>query len=130
MTQILQPPSLELDKVLYAKREMWVITKIERRIIWNLLNQLRDKGFGRFMVYDGEEETQCGADIKAVMELVFNLDDAHVYLEGPSGKRVWIYLVFGNDGSDVISDYGYHPNEDFDGWNQFMDKDFDPEIYV
>ena|SRR5665213_1689223 len=132
MTTVLQPPALDHDAMMLERFKSKVIPrgKIERRVVWNLLSQLNDAGFTAWAVDDGDERTACES-IKDVMELVFNLDEAHIYCEGKSGKRNWMYIVLGNDGYDAISDYGYHPDpkDDVDGWDAILNG-FDGEEFV
>lgn len=55
-------------------------------------------------VNDGERITAV-TSVKQGMDILFNLDDAHLMLGSPEGDTGWVYFVFGNYGYDVISDY-------------------------
>lgn len=131
MTKILwEVPTLDHDLMMKELFNQSVLPRgrLERRVVWNLLNQLSDAGFSSFILDDGEEKTACST-IKEVMELAFNLDDCYVYTTHKDGGRThWIRLVFGNDGWDSVCDYG-SPENDADGFRRLMDA-FDGEDYV
>ena len=64
--------------------------------------------------YDLEEMLIGSRDREKIIEASFSGDDAHVFVQSPKGPTVdngrvvcdgWVYLVFGNDGWDVISDF-------------------------
>lgn len=126
------PPPLEIDKVLYKNEPMALHVRVERRIVWNLLLTLEKIGFIPHSVYDGDESTSATSK-KAAMELMFNLDDAVLYLSHSSGEKnsnnrlrtVWVRFVFGN-GIDVVSDYNAS------SWNNFQEEmeKFESEVYA
>jgi hypothetical protein len=125
------PPALKINGVLYKDHSMPVHVRLEQRIVWNLLKVLAGKGFEVVGVHDGEEYTRV-ASRKAAAELIFNLDDCHVYFTfethekaGGNLRKVWIRLVMGNE-LDVISDYNAS------NWHGFEDivSKFDPEVYA
>jgi hypothetical protein len=68
-------------------------------------------------VHDGDGFDKA-ADMKAAMELIFNLDLARLYFE-KGGEDHGVLLVLGND-MDIISDWSYAEN-DADGFNAAMD---------
>lgn len=126
------PPHLNINDVLHPDGNIIPRVRLEQRIVWNLLLELEKAGFTPHSVWDGEEETSTTSK-KAVMEAVFNLDDARVYFahrsrETVNGRlhKVWVYLVMGNDGVDVISDYNA---TNWRGFETVMDK-FNPEVYA
>lgn len=125
-------PALEIDTVLYDTRPMLERTKNERRVVYNLLEKLADKGFYIDKIDDGEEVTKFRADnsdpkLKDAMELIFNLDECRVYVKKANYPAHYIYFVFGNadDGSEVVADNSYS-EDDPDGFGKLMDE-FDPE---
>lgn len=123
------PPPLKIDAQIYGidGREMIPRCRLERRIVWNLLLHLAEKGFTPVsVVSDDEVKTP---DSMAVMEEAFNLDDCRVVfrLNGAGPKRD-VLLVFGNDGTDCISDWTYGKG-DPDGFNAALEA-FDPEMYA
>lgn len=59
-------------------------------------------------VHDGEEVVvRRSTSVNEVMKALASVDEEHLLAYDPAtGKRVGaIYLVYGNDGTDVISDY-------------------------
>lgn len=125
------PPPLKINTLLYKDREMPVHIRVEQRIVWNLLLVLEEKGFVPHSVDDGDELTKVKSK-KAAMEILFNLDDAYLFLSHKGGEKigdalrtVWIRFVFGNE-TDVISDYNA---SNWKGFEDAMDK-FNPEAYA
>jgi len=127
MSTIENAPALELDKILYKDRPMLPHVRRERRIVWNLFNHLLVNGLWKvYRVWDGDEYVKVDSS-KAAMEIIFNLDDAVVYMKSPSGATHSISLVLGND-MDIVSDWSY-TDGDPDGFSAAMDK-FDPEAFA
>lgn len=132
MKCLIVPPALGINKILYKNNPMPAHVKLEQRIVWNLLLVLEKAGFVPHFVDDGDEQTSAHSKI-AAMELLFNLDDAHIFFTHKSKERlsehqlrtVWVRLVFGN-GVDVVSDYNA---VDWNGFSKVMDK-FDAEVYA
>ncbi len=60
----------------------------------------------KISVYDGEAYPLTkSADLGAVMKAIMSTDEDHLFI-WKDGKRIgWVFLVYGNDGWDVISDY-------------------------
>lgn len=118
-------PALKIDALLNGGNKLRAEQKLERRIAWNLLAWLQHKGFKPVMVDDGEEDTVVTTALE-VMELLFNLDEARLVVQGAGedGKRHIILLVLGN-GIDLICDYGFAEG-DPDGFAEAMTA-FDPE---
>ena len=132
MNCLQNPPALKINKLLYKDRSTPAHVRLEQRIVWNLLLVLEKAGFISHAVNDGEEEIKALSKTTA-MELLFNLDDAYLFLSHTSGeklgsgalRRVWVRFVFGN-GTEVISDYNA---SNWQGFENVMEK-FDPEVYV
>lgn len=121
--EILQPPPLDHDAKMLSEfdHKVSVNGKLERRIVWNLFAYLATKGWKPTSLDDGDGTKQPTPDAKSVMELLFNLDDAHVYVT--NGKRThWIRFVLGN-GCDIISDYSYNEASGFDNVMQGFEPD-------
>jgi hypothetical protein len=119
-------PELDHDKMMAARfgTKLSVQGRLERRIVWNLLKHLEANGWHTTYVWDGE---QCVAapTAKAVMELVFNLDEAQVrFSKGHPGEWHGVYLVLGN-GVDIVCDWNYSVG-DRDGFDAAMEA-FDTE---
>ena len=99
-TPILQAPALSGDAT--RDTDLPMHCRVERRIVWNLLNKLEAAGFKVVEVVD-DEVTRC-ADKMAAMEAIFAVDDSYLFVrKGRRGKR-WVKLVGGN-GEDIISVY-------------------------
>lgn len=73
--------------------------RIELKIVRRLLRDLQAAGH-KLVIDDGEEETPVTDETEA-LKLLFNLDEAHIMTE-----KSFVFLVFGNDGNEVICDYG------------------------
>lgn len=114
-------PTLARD----VSRDLRLESKIERRIVWNLLAHLDAEGFKVTEVDDGDgdENVPC-PDALAVMEAVFAVDESRLYVRKDGFDSHWIYLVGGNV-EHIISDWSYFDG-DPDGFNARMDA-FDPE---
>ena len=119
-TTIKQAPKLKTD----SDRTLRAESVLERRIVWNLMDQLTTAGFKIVAVWDGEELTKCKGDPMVAMEAIFNLDEVSLRIKKQGGTEHGILLVLGN-GEDVISDWNY-TDGDPDGFNAFMDA-FDVE---
>ena len=114
---VLQAPALKQDE----GRTLHTHGKIERRIVWNLLNKAAAAGFIVTAVHDGEERVKCNSDMMAAMETVFSVDVSTLCLKKP-GKgysEKGVALVCGN-GEDIVSDWSFQ-TDDADGFNAFMD---------
>lgn len=111
-----QPPDLAIDKSLARGKPVNLIRrqKIERAIVWNLIRHLAEHGFQVIGTFDGEEAEKT-TDASEIMENVFNLDDCHVHFQKPGNRARWVWFVMGNDGPDVLCDYGC-PIGDPDGF--------------
>lgn len=112
---IVQPPALKDD----AERQPHARTILERRIVWNLLEQLVAADFEIVDVYDGEEAVKC-ADNLAALETVFSVDDSRIYCKKKGVERGErnVLIVLGN-GEDCISDWSFLDG-DADGFDAFM----------
>jgi hypothetical protein len=87
---------------------------IEKAIAIAAIDQLLAAGFS-LGVHDGEEVTiHHSTDKKKLVAALFTTDEDRIFVYmdkntpgDPSDSRpdAWVYLVYGNDGYDVISDY-------------------------
>jgi len=123
--RILQPPPLKIDDLLFPEgRRMLPRCRLERRLVWNLLADLADAGFHPLSVLS-DDDIETTTPI-AVMEEVFNLDDATVFFTGDN----WVRLVFGNDGYDAVSDWGYQAFSPLgEKFNDILNA-FDGEVFA
>jgi hypothetical protein len=107
---------------------------IERKIVGKLVDDILRAGF-RVAVslergYDVEDMLTGAADKAEIMEAAFAGDDCHLFVQPAKGPTVedgkviskgWVYLVFGNDGYDVISDYTVNLESLVKGANKLAD---------
>ncbi|WPK42363.1 hypothetical protein [Pseudomonas phage Ppu-503] len=126
----IEAPTLAIDAELYKGRVMSLEAKAERRIVANLLAYLEHHGWSLATVWDGEEDCPA-ANVREAMELVFNLDEARVYVKKPNAAGVntfhSVVLVMGN-ASDIICDYTFTQG-DPDGFAACMDA-FNADDYT
>lgn len=92
--------------------------ELERRIITAFVTSALAAGY-RLAVslergYDTGEMLLGSTDRKAIVDEAMAGDDAHIFIQPTDGPTVengrvvslgWVYIVRGNDGWDVISDY-------------------------
>lgn len=126
---ILQPPSLKIDALLYTNgQKMLPRCRIERRVVWNLLAHLKAAGFCPTATDDGAERIETETP-EEVMEAAFNLDECWVLFQRENDSvECWVRLVFGNDGWDCVSDWSDDSATTRD-FSAAMDA-FDPENFV
>ena len=123
-----QVPELDHDAMMLSRFGQRVEPngKLERRIVANLISHLAAHGFKTAYTFDGDEYRRC-RDMKAAMELVFNLDEVSLRFRKPKGATHGVLLVLGN-GVDIVSDWNYL-NGDPDGFNAAMNA-FDAKQYA
>lgn len=80
--------------------------RAEREIVRAAIESAQNYGFTLWHVNNGEDETPV-TNTDAAMEEAFACDEAKIYFwaDATETKYAWIYIVLGNDGWDVISDY-------------------------
>jgi hypothetical protein len=81
--------------------------KIERAIIERIVTDAISVGYA-ISVNDGEETTlRRSRDTSAIMAAMMTTDEDRLLIHRPSAERYfgWVYLVYGNDGWDVVNDY-------------------------
>jgi len=80
--------------------------RVERQVVWDLIQHLANAGFVPVLVDDGDERTKV-TGAKPAMELLFNLDEATLRFaktSEPGRAKECVYFVFGNDGWDCAAD--------------------------
>lgn len=95
------------------------IRDIEKRIVRRFVKDAIAKGY-RLGVslergYDVEDMLLGSSDVEKIMAEAFAGDEAHIFVQPGEGELVtgdgqvvsegWVFIVLGNDGYDVISDY-------------------------
>ena len=81
--------------------------RIERRIARKIIQSALATGYA-VSINDGEETTvKRSRKLAPCMRALFTTDEDRIYLhhDGNESAFSWIYLVYGNDGWDVINDY-------------------------
>ena len=80
--------------------------KIERRIVRSILTKAKKEGY-IISLDNGEEIIKLSPlnSIKAMLEQCFSVDEEHIILKKDGHKFKSIFLVYGNSGHDVITDY-------------------------
>jgi hypothetical protein len=78
---------------------------IEQRIARRIIKDALASGY-RISVHDGEEYALSRSDHgPTIFAAMFSTDDDRLYFSTAEGKRIgWVWLVYGNDGTDVICD--------------------------
>jgi hypothetical protein len=124
--QSLVVPELDHDaKMLQAyDRKVSPTGRLERRIVAALCAHLAEYGWAPCAVFDGEDLTPVSS-VKEAMELVFNLDQSHLYFRQGVHRKHHVFLVNGN-GVDMVSDYSYAAFKG-DNFEEAMEA-FDPEV--
>jgi len=78
---------------------------VERSIVRATIKAAIAKGFALVAASNGEDYVKT-TSIRRAMEVAFECDEAHVYFRKPgSDWNSWIFVVLGNEGWTVISDY-------------------------
>lgn len=81
--------------------------KIEKRIARAVIKNAIGAGYA-LAVDNGEETTKPSTNASAVLKAMFATDEEHliIYRTTNGFESIgWVFLVYGNDGWDVISDY-------------------------
>lgn len=108
---------------------------MEYKIVNKLVTDILRKGF-RIGIsfergYDIGDMLLGERDKTKILETIFAGDDCHLFVQPATGPVVqdgrvisigWVYLVYGNDGWDVISDYTTNLERLLRGANKLSDK--------
>jgi hypothetical protein len=103
---------------------MRIKQELERKIVGQFVTDALAAGY-RLAVslergYDTEDMLLGSTDYEKIMAEAFAGDDAHIFVQSPDGPTVehgqvvsegWVYIVLGNDGWDVLSDFTYNLEE-------------------
>lgn len=96
------PRNASRDQIIVHDRQ-----KLERQIAFKLIEELLAGGY-ELAIDDGEGiAVRRTRDEKTLREGLFSVDEEHILVYKPTDKtRIgWVFLVYGNDGYDVINDY-------------------------
>lgn len=111
-------PTLDIDKRLFAGLPQLMPTRcrLERRVVWGLLQHLEARRYHVTAVDDGETRTKV-TSAKEAMELVFNLDECRLLFACVPFRRGHTVVVILGNGIDCIADYSIC---EADGWDAAM----------
>lgn len=88
--------------------------EIETRIINKMFDVLAGRGWHAVEVFDGEDDIET-TDQAEILQIVFNVEFSGIrFKKGERIHTVTLITGNGNDGWDVIADYGYSDSDDFD----------------
>jgi hypothetical protein len=82
--------------------------RIELRIVRRLLHALLKHGY-QVTMDDGDSLAKLAVEhprLDLALKHIFNFDEMHLTCWTKEGGTTFVLLVFGNDGDDVICDYG------------------------
>lgn len=93
---------------------------IEGRVVGHLIDHALATGHA-VSVNDGEETTVHRSSKRSeILGACFTTDEDYLILhrpsDGPTERFGYVYLVYGNSGFDVISDYGSKDLDAFSAW--------------
>lgn len=108
----------------------------ERKIVKQFVKDALAKGY-RLAVslergYDVDEMLMGSTSVADIMKEAFAGDEAHIFVQPAEGPTVedgqvvsigWVFIVMGNDGYDVISDYSVDLEELLAGANALAEKE-------
>lgn len=94
--------------------------RIELLVVRALITSLLAAGYD-VSADDGESDEVDGIPDKLITA-IFAVDEAWIRTRKSGEKTSFVYLVFGNDGWDVISDYGVNLEPIMAPLNQWIDE--------
>ena len=101
----------------FEDRDMTDIRAMEKRIVRQFVKDTLAAGYRLGVSLERGYDTESmlfSADSKKIMDEAFAGDEAHLFIvpsdepqivDGQVNAVGWVYIVLGNDGYDVISDY-------------------------
>ena len=98
--------------------------RMERAVISALVKAGLEAGHTLGVHDGGEMVLNRSISYKAVMATIMAVDEEHLFFfSAETGKRIgWVFLVYGNDGWDVISDYTTNLEPIMDRPNMVSDR--------
>lgn len=103
---------------------MKIIESMERQVVKALVTEAFKRGFTKIIIDNGGddgEQITC-TDTKEVMASIRQTDEEHMFFVHPdSPKMSLVFLVYGNDGYDVIADNSSSLNEMIDTIQPLID---------
>ena len=102
---------------------MHIIESMERQIVKALVNEAFKRGFTKIIIDNGGdagEDITC-TNTKEVMASIRQTDEEHMFFVHPDNPKMsWVFLVYGNDGYDVIADHSTSLDELVDTLNPLI----------
>ena len=74
-------------------------------VIEDAIKHLLDQGLTLYSVDNGDDEEVLVNTINEAVEEIDGVDEAHLYVKNPDGKKRWIFFVMGNEPEEIMSDY-------------------------
>lgn len=99
---------IETDEEILARHDPAVRAraKIELEIVHELIKRLRAAGYVHFEVDDGGDDEEDVEGDQEIVHAIFAVDEAYLLARRTANDRASkVFLVMGNSGYDVISDY-------------------------
>lgn len=113
-----------IDEKIIARHDKGVRTRarLEIQIVRETLRALMGAGYG-LTVNNGEDVTpQPFKTEDEAVEMLFAVDEANLCTMSAAGRGSFVFFVFGNDGHDVICDYGVSLEETLKPVNELADR--------
>ena len=94
--------------------------RMEKRMASALVKAILRWGYSVTIDNGEAKEIVKSTSYREIMDVMCQTDEEHVVLYDEAGKRHgWFYLVYGNDGWDLVADYGVNDVTDAI-WNQVI----------
>ena len=84
----------------------------ERKVINHMIDSLENGGWELYRAGDEESSIRV-SDRKQAMKFIDTIDQATLSFRNIDKTSHTVLLVYGNDGYDVIADYGYSDSDNF-----------------
>lgn len=100
------------------------IESMEREIIKALVGEAFKQGFTKIIIDNGgyDDERIICTNLEEVMASIRQTDEEHMFFAHPDvAKMPCVFLVYGNDGYDVIADHSTSLNEMIDTIQPLID---------
>lgn len=98
MHKQVQLSSAEADHI-FKRRQ-----RIERSIVRQIVKDALASGYS-ISLDNGDGPELTNDKLRGIMHQMFATDEERLYLYKDGCCKSWVYLVYGNDGYDVICDY-------------------------
>jgi hypothetical protein len=100
--------------------------RIELAIVRQLIDILAEAGY-HFIVDDGGDKTHTD-EPDEIIDAIFAVDEAYLFCRSDDGRPyTQVFLVLGNDGWDVIADYGMSLAPLLDPYLDFISEEQDKQ---